>query len=77
MFSSKTKHASTVSSPLFADVPNKCRCGGKPTKPKKIEGMTDRWVITCRVDACYAYNIGQGLNNTIAGWNHLSTHFYR
>lgn len=77
MFSPKTKQSSTTSAPHLAHIPSKCRCGGQPTKPTKVAGVSDRWVIKCRVEACYAYNIGQGLNDTIAGWNHLSTHFYR
>ena len=55
----------------------KCRCGGKPSKPKPIEHCEDRWIIRCQVKQCYAYNIGQGLADTIQGWNRLSTHFYR
>jgi hypothetical protein len=42
-----------------------------------IAGCENRWVIRCQVNQCYAYNIGQGLANTIQGWNRLSTHFYR
>lgn len=59
------------------EVPVKCRCGGKPSKPKAIENCQNRWIIRCQVNQCYAYNIGQGLADTIQGWNRLSTHFYR
>jgi hypothetical protein len=54
-----------------------CRCGGKPSKPKAIENCENRWVIRCQIQQCCAYNIGQGLADTIQGWNRLSTHFYR
>ena len=54
-----------------------CRCGGKPSKPEAIADCEDRWVIRCQVEQCYAYNIGQGLEDTTQGWNRLSTHFYR
>jgi hypothetical protein len=54
-----------------------CRCGGKPSKPKLIKDCENRWVIRCQFEQCYAYNIGQGLADTIQGWNRLSTHFYR
>jgi hypothetical protein len=59
------------------DMPLNCRCGGKPSKPKAIAGCENRWVIRCQVEQCYAYNIGQGIADTIQGWNRLSTHFYR
>lgn len=59
------------------EIPVKCRCGGKPSKPKAIENCENRWLIVCQVEQCYAYNIGQGLADTIQGWNRLSTHFYR
>jgi hypothetical protein len=58
-------------------VPIICRCGGKPNKPKLIENSKDRWVISCQVERCYARNMGQGLVDTILGWNRLSAHFYR
>jgi len=58
-------------------MPLNCRCGGKPCKPKAIVNCKNRWVIRCQVEQCYAYNIGQGLTDTIQGWNRLSTHFYR
>ncbi|WP_158969516.1 hypothetical protein [Paraglaciecola sp. L3A3] len=54
-----------------------CRCGGMPTKPERIPGCRDRWLIGCKVKRCYAYNIGQGLADTIQGWNRLSEHLYR
>ncbi|MFQ3237493.1 MAG: hypothetical protein ACI9C4_003080 [Paraglaciecola sp.] len=62
---------------VATDVPLNCRCGGKPSKPQAIENCENRWVIRCKVEQCYAYNIGQGLADTIQGWNRLSTHFYR
>lgn len=58
-------------------VPITCRCGGKPSKPATVEYCNDRWVISCQVERCYANNKGQGLADTINGWNRLSTHFYR
>ena len=54
-----------------------CRCGGKPSKPKAVAGCENRWIIRCQIKQCYAYNIGQGLTDTVQGWNRLSTHFYR
>lgn len=54
-----------------------CRCGGRPSEPKPIADCENRWIIRCQVKQCYAYNIGQGLTETIQGWNRLSTHFYR
>ncbi|WP_215925942.1 hypothetical protein [Paraglaciecola arctica] len=59
------------------EMPVSCRCGGKPTKPLAIANCQNRWVIRCQIKQCYAYNIGQGLADTIQGWNRLSTHFYR
>lgn len=56
---------------------NKCRCGGKPNAPQPIADCEDRWFISCSISRCYANNIGQGLAETIEGWNRLSTHFYR
>jgi hypothetical protein len=67
---SKLKKTATV-------VPLNCRCGGKPSKPKAVADCENRWIIRCQVKQCYAYNIGQGLADTIQGWNRLSTHFYR
>jgi hypothetical protein len=58
-------------------VPLRCRCGGEPTKPKLINYCSNRWVIQCQVSRCFARNTGQGLSDTISGWNRLSTHFYR
>jgi hypothetical protein len=58
-------------------MPLNCRCGGKASKPQAIADCENRWVIRCQVEQCYAYNIGQGLADTIQGWNRLSTHFYR
>jgi len=60
-----------------ADILLDCRCGGKPSKPQSIAHCENRWVIRCQVEQCYAYNIGQGLTDTIQGWNRLSTHLYR
>jgi hypothetical protein len=54
-----------------------CRCGGKPSNPKPIADCENRWIIRCQIEQCYAYNIGQGLVDTIQGWNRLSTHLYR
>ena len=54
-----------------------CRCGGEPNKPERILDCKDRWITSCKVKRCYAYNIGQGLADTIQGWNRLSKHFYR
>jgi hypothetical protein len=62
---------------VAAEIPLKCRCGGKPSKPKPISDCKNRWIIRCQIKQCYAYNIGQGLADTIQGWNRLSTHFYR
>jgi len=62
---------------IATEIPHNCRCGGKPSKPKAIAGCENRWIIRCQVQQCYAYNIGQGLADTIQGWNRLSTHFYR
>lgn len=58
-------------------VPNRCRCGGEPSAPKPVDGCSNRWIIYCQVKHCCAKNIGQGLKDTIIGWNRLSTHFYR
>jgi hypothetical protein len=71
------KNTHSELSKTSTDLPLKCRCGGKPCKPKAIAGCNNRWVIRCQVKQCYAYNIGQGLADTIQGWNRLSTHFYR
>lgn len=62
---------------VIANKPLNCRCGAKASKPEAIPECKNRWVIRCTVDQCYAYNIGQGLTDTIQGWNRLSTHFYR
>jgi hypothetical protein len=62
---------------VTTDMPRNCRCGGKPSKPESIADCENRWIIRCQVEQCYAYNIGQGLKDTIQGWNRLSTHFYR
>lgn len=60
-----------------AEVPNRCRCGGEASTPELVAGCRNRWMIRCQVKHCCAKNIGQGLNDTIVGWNRLSTHFYR
>jgi hypothetical protein len=62
---------------IATDMLLNCRCGGKPSKPEAIPDCENRWVIRCQVEQCYAYNVGQGLTDTIQGWNRLSTHFYR
>ncbi|MFT6284202.1 MAG: hypothetical protein ACJAXM_000670 [Arenicella sp.] len=62
---------------VATNVPLNCRCGGKPSKPQAISNCENRWIIRCQIEQCYAYNIGQGLADTIQGWNRLSTHFYR
>jgi hypothetical protein len=54
-----------------------CRCGGQASKPKLIDSCSNRWIIRCQVKRCCAYNIGQGLMDTVQGWDRLSTHFYR
>jgi len=73
----KQKNKQSEKNTAATDMPLKCRCGGKPSKPKAIANCENRWVIQCQVEQCYAYNIGQGLADTIQGWNRLSTHFYR
>ncbi|MFT4942208.1 MAG: hypothetical protein ACI88A_005282, partial [Paraglaciecola sp.] len=55
----------------------RCRCGGEPSKPVLVLGCRNRWLIQCQVKSCCARNAGQGLNDTIQGWNRLATHFYR
>lgn len=77
MFVHNKKHNHSTQKNAPAEMPVKCRCGGKPSKPKAIAGCENRWVIRCQIEQCYAYNIGQGLADTIQGWNRLSTHFYR
>ena len=74
-FNKKNNYSATIKSVI--DAPLNCRCGGNPSKPKLVENCENRWVIRCQVEQCYAYNIGQGLAETIQGWNRLSTHFYR
>ncbi len=54
-----------------------CRCGGEPSLPRKVENCSDRWIIECKVERCYARNIGEGLEDVIHGWNRLSNHLYR
>jgi hypothetical protein len=71
----KTNHSELKE--IAPDLPLNCRCGGKASKPKAMPDCENRWVIRCQVEQCYAYNIGQGLADTIQGWNRLSTHFYR
>ncbi|WP_160178443.1 hypothetical protein [Paraglaciecola mesophila] len=61
----------------IADVPSKCRCGGKPIAPVRVPDCENRWTICCSINTCLARNTGQGLKDTIIGWNRLSTHFYR
>lgn len=75
VINSKNKDSEIIEMPI--EIPLNCRCGGKPSKPKAIANCEDRWVIRCQVEQCYAYNIGQGLADTLQGWNRLSTHFYR
>ena len=58
-------------------VPRRCRCGGEPTQPDLVANCNNRWIIRCQVEGCCARNIGQGLYDTIQGWNRLSSHFYR
>jgi hypothetical protein len=60
-----------------AHVPAQCRCGGEPTKPELVPNCSNRWRIQCKVEHCCARNEGQGLSDTILGWNRLSLHFYR
>jgi hypothetical protein len=71
----KKRHSESIN--VATEMPLSCRCGGKPSKPKAIADCKNRWVIRCQIKQCYAYNIGQGLTDTIQGWNRLSTHFYR
>lgn len=59
------------------EIPILCRCGGLPSKPERVKGCANRWVIRCQVKSCHAKNNGQGLHDTIIGWNRLSNHFYR
>ena len=77
MITFNKKQTQPVLKKLSTDLPLNCRCGGKPSKPQAILHCENRWVIRCQVEQCYAYNIGQGLADTIQGWNRLSTHFYR
>lgn len=58
-------------------VPAHCRCGGEPSKPKLVVNCSNRWQIHCEIAHCCARNEGQGLSDTILGWNRLSQHFYR
>lgn len=67
----ETKYRQHVATPII------CRCGGKPGQPTPISSCNDRWEIRCEVKRCYANNRGQGLADTIDGWNRLSEHFYR
>ena len=71
------KNSQPAPKEVAADILLNCRCGGGPSKPQTIAHCENRWVIRCQVEQCYAYNIGQGLADTIQGWNRLSTHFYR
>jgi hypothetical protein len=73
----KNKKGSPVRYNAVAHVPSRCRCGGEPSKPVLVKGCENRWSIQCKVDTCQARNTGQGLSDTILGWNRLSTHFYR
>jgi hypothetical protein len=73
----KQNHANPKVKLSTSQITLACRCGGKPSKPKEVAGCKNRWIISCQVKNCYAYNIGQGLYNTIQGWNNLSTHLYR
>ncbi|MCF2950136.1 hypothetical protein L0668_18625 [Paraglaciecola aquimarina] len=73
----KRKTSTRVSKIQKKPTLSKCRCGGKANKPKPVERCQDRWIISCQVERCFATNIGQGLVDTINGWNRLSTHFYR
>ncbi len=77
MFTRKKSNKQSKVKKTATDLLFKCRCGGKPSKPKEVTGCKDRWIIRCQIEQCYAYNIGQGLADTIQGWNRLSTHFYR
>jgi hypothetical protein len=77
MFARKKRNNQSELKKISIDVPIKCRCGGKPTKPKAVADCENRWVIRCQVKQCCAYNIGQGIADTIQGWNNLSTHLYR
>lgn len=61
----------------LAHVPVHCRCGGEPSKPVLVPNCVNRWRIQCKVPHCCARNEGQGLSDTILGWNRLSMHFYR
>ena len=75
VFNRKNKHSEIKK--VASEMPLNCRCGGMPSKPKAIVDCENRWIIRCQIQQCYAYNIGQGLADTIQGWNRLSTHFYR
>jgi hypothetical protein len=77
MIARKKSSKQSTKKKATTELPHKCRCGGKPSKPKAIENCKNRWIIRCQIEQCYAYNIGQGLADTIQGWNRLSTHFYR
>ena len=73
----KNKKGSPVRYNAVANVPSRCRGGGEPSKPELVKGCENRWLIQCKVGTCKARNTGQGLSDTILGWNRLSTHFYR
>jgi len=73
----KKKKSAPLRLNQIAHVPRHCRCGGEPTKPVLVADCTNRWIIRCKVTHCCARNTCQGLSDTIAGWNRLSTHFYR
>jgi hypothetical protein len=77
MFTRKKSNKHSKVKKTAVDLLFKCRCGGKASKPKEVAGCKDRWIIRCQIEQCYAYNIGQGLADTIQGWNRLSTHLYR
>lgn len=73
----KKKKSTPLRLNQIAHMPHECRCGGEPTKPELVPDCSNRWIIECNVASCCARNIGQGLSDTILGWNRLSSHFYR
>jgi hypothetical protein len=77
MISLRRKKHTTKKAKCITPALAKCRCGGEASKPLHVKDCIDRWIIRCQVERCYAVNIGQGLSDTVQGWNRLSTHFYR
>lgn len=73
----KKKKSAPLRLNQISHVPIQCRCGGEPVKPRLVPNCSNRWTIRCSVPGCCARNTGQGLSDTILGWNRLSSHFFR